>query len=250
MRNILITGASSGLGAALARAYAAPGAALILWGRDTERLTATANACRRLGAAVITEAFDVREIEGSIARIRKIDQTAPLDLAIFNAGMGGPTPTDFSIEPAERAHDIATVNFTAAVTGASAVADPMGARRRGHIVLVGSINESFPLPMAPTYSGTKAGLRVFAEALGLQMKRHGVAVTLVSPGFIDTPMSRQVPGPKPFMVTADAAAAIIKRNVARRATRLVFPVQYALMRGLFTWLPRGLRHAILLRLKA
>lgn len=250
MANILITGASSGLGAALARAYAAPDARLILCGRHVERLSGTADACRASGAAVDIEAFDLRDADASIARLAAIDRRLPLDLAIFNAGVGGPTPLGCLIESAERAHEIAMVNFTAAVMGASAAAEAMVTRRRGHIVLIGSIGESFPLPVAPTYSGAKAGLSIFAEALALQLRRHRVTVTLVSPGFIDTPMSQQVAGPRPFMVTADAAAAIIKSKVARGASRVTFPLQLAIVRALFTCLPRILRHAILLRVKA
>ena len=99
--------------------------------------------------------------------------------------------------------------------GANAIAAAMAGRGRGQIVLIGSIAESFPLPMAPTYAATKAGLRMFAEALGIRLAKHGVGVTLVSPGFIDTAMSRQVTEPKPFLMSADKAAAIIARGIAR-----------------------------------
>jgi short-subunit dehydrogenase len=123
----------------------------------------------------------------------------------------------------------------------------MAKRGRGHIVLVGSITESYPLPMAPTYAASKAGLRLFAEALGLRMKRFGVAVTLVSPGFIDTPMSRKVTEPKPFLMTADAAAAIITRKIAARARVIVVPWQFRAMRGFTDLLPRALVRWVLSR---
>ena len=110
---------------------------------------------------------------------------------------------------------MAQVNFTVPVVGASALAGAMAQRGHGQIVLIGSIAESFPLPMAPAYAGAKAGLAMFAEALGIRMAPHGVTVTLVSPGFLDTPMSRQIPESKPFLMSADRAAQIIMRKIER-----------------------------------
>ena len=140
---------------------------------------------------------------------------------------------------------MAQVNFTAPVVGASALAGAMARRGRGQIVLIGSIAESFPLPMAPAYAGAKAGLAMFAEALGIRMAPHGVTVTLVSPGFIDTPMSRQVQEPKPFLMTADQAARLIMRKIERHASHIVVPWQFAVIRALSKFLPRPILRLIL-----
>jgi short-subunit dehydrogenase len=242
---ILITGASSGIGAALARAYARAGVTLLLWGRDEARLNETASQCRALGAAVTTQIFDLRDVAG-FARL--LDAAPPMDLAIFNAGLGGSAPADVFAETPEAAQALAEVNFTAPVVGANVIAGAMAARGAGHIVLVGSITESFPLPMAPTYSATKAGLKLFAEALGIRMAKHGVKVSLVSPGFIDTPMSRKVIEPKPFLISADTAAAIIVRKLAAGARTIVVPWQFAVIRGFAGLLPHPLLRLILSRL--
>ena len=244
MKTILITGASSGIGASLARAYAADGVTLLLWGRDAARLDAVAAACRSQGAAVTTQAFDLRDAAG----FAKLLAAVPvLDIAIFNAGLGGTAPADVAAEAPEVVQAIAEVNFTAPIIGANAVAGAMSARGTGHIVLVGSITESFPLPMAPTYAATKAGLKMFAEAFGIRMEKHGVKVTLVAPGFIDTPMSRSVTEPKPFLMDADTAAAIIKRRVAAGPRTIVVPWQFAVIRGVANLLPRALLRRILSR---
>ena len=92
----------------------------------------------------------------------------------------------------------------------------------------------------PTYAGSKAGLRLFAEALGLRLKKHGVAVTLVSPGFIDTPMSRKVTQPKPFLMDVDKAAIVITRKIQARARVIVVPWQFAVIRAFTDLLPRAL----------
>ena len=244
-KTILITGASSGIGAALARAYARDGMTLLLWGRDDARLQDVAAACRARGAVVTTQVFDLGDAAGFAALLAVLP---PLDIAIFNAGLGGSAPADVFAETPHAAQALAEVNFTAPVVGANAVAAGMAARRAGHIVLVGSITESFPLPMAPTYAATKAGLKMFAEAFGIRMARHGVKVSLVSPGFIDTPMSRKVTEPKPFLISADAAAAIIIRKIDAGARIIVVPWQFAVIRGFANLLPRALLRRILSRL--
>ena len=242
-RTILITGASGGLGAALARAHAASGVTLLLWGRDESRLQETAAQCTGLGAVAKVSAFDLRDLTALTAHLAG----AAVDVAIFNAGLGGTVPDGAIAESAEGARATAEVNFLSPVIGASLMADAMARRGGGQIVLVGSIAESYPLPMAPTYAATKAGLAMFAEALSIRMAKHKVGVTLVSPGFIDTPMSRSVPPPKPFLMTADAAARIITRRIARGDRRIVVPWQFAVIRAITNLLPRALLRLVLSR---
>jgi len=189
----------------------------------------------------------LRDAAGFAARLAAADAATPIDLAIFNAGLGGSAPNGPPAEAPDTAQAIAEVNFVAPVVGANAMADPMARRGAGHIVLVGSIVESYPLPMAPTYAATKAGLRLFAESLGLRLARHGVTVTLVSPGFIDTPMSRQVIEPKHFMITAKADAAVIVRGIAAKKRVIVVPWQFAVIRALTDLLPRALVRWVLSR---
>jgi short-subunit dehydrogenase len=131
---ILITGASSGLGAALARAYAAPGKTLVICGRNSERLAATAEACRRAGAAVQDLCFDMREVDSLGERLQELDSALAFDLAILNAGVGGIPAAELIVEPLQHAHDVALVNFSATVVAATAVAQGMVERGGGHIV--------------------------------------------------------------------------------------------------------------------
>lgn len=244
-RTILITGASSGLGAALALAYAGTNVNLVLWGRDEGRLGLIASQCRARGANAQTMGFDLRDADALIAQLASCDAEAPIDLAIFCAGIGGSVPEDHRSEAPQAARAMADVNFTGPVIGASLLAGTMAGRGQGQIVLIGSIAEAFPLPMAPAYAGAKAGLAMFAESLSMRMAPHGVTVTLVSPGFIDTPMSRQVKEPKPFLISADRAAQIIKRKIDNREIRFVVPWQFGVLRALSKLLPRPLLRLIL-----
>ena len=246
-KTILITGASGGIGAALARAHAAAGVTLLLWGRDRARLDRTAAECRALGATCVTEALDVRDFTAMTARLAEADAATPIDLAIFNAGLGGSVSDEAITESPGAAQATAEVNFVSPVMGAHLIATAMAKRGRGRIVLIGSIAESYPLPMAPTYAATKAGLAMFAEALGIRMAGHGVGVTLVSPGFVDTAMSRQVTEPKPFLMSADDAARIITRRIAKGARRIVVPWQFAVIRAVTSLLPRALVRRVLSR---
>jgi short-subunit dehydrogenase len=244
-KTILITGASSGIGAALAKVEARPGVMLLLWGRDESRLEAVAQECRARGAEACIQSLDLRDSTRFAVALAQADAATPLDLAIFNAGLGGTAPDYAAAEAPETARAIAEVNFVAPVVGANLVAEAMARRGGGQIVLIGSIAESYPLPMAPTYAATKAGLRMFAEALRIRLAKHRVKVTLVSPGFIDTPMSRKVTEPKPFLMDADRAARIISRKVAQGAVTIVVPWQFKIMRGLTELLPRSVLRWVL-----
>ena len=243
--SILITGASSGIGAALARAYAAEGRHLFLWGRDSARLEAAAAAARERGASVEIRCFDITDFATLIRELDTLDSKTPLDLVFFNAGLGGSLPQDRAGQEPHIAEQMAGVNFTAPAIGANLMAERMAKRGAGHIVLVGSVAAVFPLPMAPLYSGSKAGLAMFAEALGLRLKRYGVFVSLVSPGFIDTPMSQSLKEPRPFLITADHAAAIIARKVARHVRHIVIPWQFAMILAVTKFVPRFVLRAVL-----
>ena len=231
----------------MAEIYAAEGVRLILWGRDKERLETTAEKCRELGATVDVEGFDLREIGLLISRLKARDDKTPVDLAFFNAGIGGELAKGESVETPQRSHEIAMVNFTAPVVSSTVLAQSMILRGHGHIVFLGSVAERYPLPMAPTYSGSKAGLAMFADALRLQLMKHGVAVTLVSPGFIDTPMSEQLHSPKPFMISAKVAAARIKKKIVRRPARIIIPWPYAVLDIATRLVPKAIISAVLRR---
>jgi len=247
MSRILITGASGGLGAALAAAYSQPGNDLFLMGRDRPRLKACADDCSSRGARTTLADFDIRDLERLKAEIEKVQDEGPLDLAIFNAGVGGVSSIDRAVESIDRVQEVVEVNLLAPLIGATLVADPMAMVNGGRIVLIGSVAGQFPLPIAPSYSASKAGLAMFAEALRLRLRKHHVAVTLVSPGFIDTAMSRGLPTPRPFLISAEKAAAIIKREIDAGRSHVVLPWQFRLIGRISALLPSWAIGAILVR---
>ncbi len=245
---ILITGASGELGGALARCYSRDGVRLSLWGRDLGRLAAIADACRALGAIVETRSIDIEDVAAAVAAAVEEDAAAPFDLVLLVSGLGDTRPTGEQVEPAELVARLGTVNFTAPAAMGAALAGRMASRRRGALVFIGSAAAFHALPFAAAYSGTKAGLARFADALRLNVRPYGVSVTLVSPGFIDTEAGRQTHDGRAFAMAPDLVAKRIEQAVRRKKAHLILPWPFALLRAFDRLLPAVLRDRLLLSL--
>ena len=227
-RAILVTGASSGLGAGLARSYAAPGVALWLVGRNEARLDAVAAECRAAGAEVRTGLFDVGEAEPFGSWLLAADDATPLDLILACAGVSaGPQPGG---APEGRA--LATLQVVSNLLGTVNTIEPLlprlMARRRGQLAVVSSVAGLRGLPYSPAYSASKAGIRAYGEALRAFLAPSGIAVSVVVPGFFDTPMTDRFKGDKPFLKTLPQMVARIRRGLDRKQPRIVFPSILAL----------------------
>ena len=222
-RVVVITGASSGLGAALAAAYAGPQTALGLIGRDPERLAATASICRGVGASVETALIDVADGPALAAWLGEFDRAHPVELLIANAGTSaGPDPESPG-EPASLTLRQIGVNLIGAVHTIAPLVPLMCERGRGRIVAIASVAAFRGLPYSPGYCASKAGLRAYAEALRPRLAPRGVGVTVVCPGFFASPMTDRWEGPTPFLATGERAARRIKRGIDRGCARISFP---------------------------
>ena len=222
-KSIAITGASNGIGAALARALAGPGRQLALIGRDMGRLEAVAAACRAKGAQCLTASIDVRDGERLSAFLGEVDGQTPVDLLIVNAGILDGRRVDQTIEPGQAARRVLEVNLLSAIDTLHAVLPGMQHRRRGDIVLVGSLASLIPLPDAPAYSASKAGLMSYGLALREAVAREGIRVVVACPGFVSTGMTDIHLGPRPGEISADAAAALILRGLRDNLPLIDFP---------------------------
>ncbi|HJU19682.1 MAG TPA: SDR family NAD(P)-dependent oxidoreductase [Stellaceae bacterium] len=229
-RVVVITGASSGLGAVLARAYAAPGARLGLLGRDRARLEATAQACEARGARVQAAAIDVADAPAMAAWLLAFDADTPVELLVANAGTSAGPPPDSPSEGVETASRQIAVNLLGAVHTVEPLLPALCARRRGRVAVVASIAAYRGLPYSPGYCASKAGLRAYGEALRPRLEPLGIGVTVVCPGFFASPMTDRFAGPTPFLHTGEGAARIVKRGIDRGRRRVAFP--WPLVRGL------------------
>jgi short-subunit dehydrogenase len=240
MSVILITGASSGIGAALARHYAGPDTVLVLHGRDALRLDAVADACRAKGATVETERLDVRDRAAVAAWLSALDAAHPLDLVIVNAAINGGDPGG-DVETEAMAFETVEVNLVGALNVTLPCVTLMRARGRGQIALVSSLAAFAPLPDAPAYSGTKAALLAHGLALREKLKPHGVRINVVTPGYVKTAMGGEYQGWRPLEISAEDAAARIARGLARDRDIVAFPwIMAAAARGA-ALLPESLR---------
>ena len=246
-RSLLITGASSGIGEALARHYAGPGIHLALTGRDSARLDATAEACRARGARVDAAAIDVTDRERLRDWSLRFDDAAPLDLVIANAGTG--TTAVAGVENETAARRVFATNIEGVLNTVFPVIPRMQARRSGQIALMSSIAAFRGFAEAPSYAASKAAVKSLGESWRLLLEPYGIRVSTICPGFVATRMTARNDFPMPFLMSADRAAAIIARGLARNKARIAFPPAMALFGWLTEALPPSLSDALLRRIE-
>jgi len=220
-RAILITGASSGIGEALAVDYAAPGVFLALGGRDAARLENVAAACRAKGAEVRTAAIDVSDRETTAQWVSMIDQARPIDLVIANAGVGledGRTIDDAIVRKTFAINLDGTLNTVLPLLPA------MRVRQQGQIALMASLASFVGLPQSAAYNASKAAIRVWGESLRQTLRHDHIGVSVICPGFVTTRLTARHKFKMPFLMSAEKASRIIRHGLARNKARIAFPL--------------------------
>jgi short-subunit dehydrogenase len=240
-RAVVITGASSGIGRALALAYAGDGVILGLLGRNISRLDEVAGECRRRGATVHTAALEVRERVAMAQWLQDFDVRTPIDLLVANAGVMAGRQADAAIESSDAGYAVMETNVLGTLNAIQPVLPRMVARRRGQIAIVSSIAAFIPLPDAPSYSAGKAALLNYGLALRAAVRQSGVSISVICPGYVETPMMEQESGPKPFAMRAEAAAGLIVRGLQRNRAVIAFPFLFALITRIGGLLPDRVR---------
>lgn len=243
LMRIVITGASSGLGAALARAYACAGVSLALTGRDAGRLESVAADCRNLGAEVVAAVLDVTD---AAAMSNWLLGLGPVDLAIANAGISA--GTGGGSETHEQAQRIMATNVDGVLNTLHPLIPLMKTAGRGQLVIISSLAGFRGMPGAPAYSASKGAVRMYGEALRPELAAHGVGVTVICPGFIRTPMTDINTFPMPFLMEAEAAARFIRHKLARNPARIAFPLPLYWIVRLIAALPVSWADKLLFRL--
>jgi len=222
-RSVAITGASSGLGAGLAESYAAAGVTLWLAGRDAVRLQAVAERCRAAGAAVHADQVDVTDAEGVAAWLHRADDAGPVGLVLACAGVSAGTLPDGTPEGVALAGMQVRTNLLGAMHTVEPLLPRLLARGAGHVAVVSSVAGLRGLPYSPAYSASKAGVRAYGEGLRALLSPRGVVVSVIVPGFFDTPMTDRFKGPKPGLMSLPRMVAAIRRGLDRQQARIVVP---------------------------
>lgn len=240
--NVLITGGSSGIGEALAYECAKKGDLLFLCARNEERLNAVAKKCRELGAAAVhTNIVDVsRELETEIW-VRECNLIAPIERVFSNAGIGTGEETTENVRK----------TFAVNVGGNLNVVLPMIEifRQRGdkglrQILITSSIAGYGPLSTCPAYSASKAGMKTWALALRGMLKKEGIKVSAICPGFVRSRITDLNTCPMPFFMEADKAAKTILLAADRNIGLIAFPWPMRFATWLLSILPFKLNEFI------
>jgi short-subunit dehydrogenase len=236
----IITGASTGIGAALARELARRGHAVGLVARRLELLEELAVEIRTAGGKAFAAAADVTDRAATERAIRSIEEAlGPCDLMIANAGAGNPTPA--ARAPVETILDTMRLNYDGVVHAVFAVVPAMLARKAGHVAVVSSVAGFRGLPTHGGYCASKSAISTLFESLRMELVPAGVHVTTIHPGFVETPLTAKNTFPMPFIMSSDRAARIIADGLARRRTDITFPWQLRVLMGwMLRWTPNWL----------
>ena len=230
-----VTGASGGIGRAVTLALADRGWTVHATARSTEALEALA--AERPGR-ILPKPADVLDLDAMRAVVAGIEAEAPLALALLNAGVYLPMSADeFDAGKARKTFD---VNLTGVANGLAPVLEAMIARRSGHVAVTASVAGYRGLPKAAAYSATKAGLIAMCESLALDLMDHGVRISVINPGFVETEATAVNDFEMPFLMQTDEAARRIVEGLERPGFEIAFPRRFVLFLRLLGLLPNQL----------
>jgi NAD(P)-dependent dehydrogenase (short-subunit alcohol dehydrogenase family) len=240
VRSLLITGASAGIGAGLAREFARRGCALALAARRVDRLEAMVPALRAAGAPrVVVLALDVADtlsIEPAVQQAAA--ELGRLDVVVANAGVGHVTPVGKGKLPLVQ--ETLQVNLLGAIATIEAALPLFRAQRSGQVVGITSVAGAKGLPGFGAYSASKAGLHRYLQSLRAETRGSGIEVTELAPGYIDTDINRGY-GARPFLIDVDRGAAIMARMIDRRVgMRWVPVIPWTIIAALLKVLPASM----------
>ncbi len=244
-QTIFITGASSGFGRALALELAKKGAHVAIAARREDLLDELAHEIRAQGSGAATVVpVDVSDPVAANEAAHKVERDlGALDMVIANAGVTSrQTAPTLSWNEVSRVMD---VNLRGALATVMAAIPIFVARERGHIVGVTSLAGFFGLPKHAAYSASKIALSTFLNSIRIDLAPLGIHVTDVQPGFVDTPMSRSIPSPMPFLWTAEKAARVVAHRLEKAPRTIAFPWPLAFATHLGRFLPHTILDPVL-----
>lgn len=244
-RRAWITGAGKGIGRAVARRLAGDGWTVAASARTEADLTSLREECP--AGSILIFPLDVTDLEATERTVAEIETAlGGLDLAIFNAGTHAPMPAaEFSLEIVRK---LVEVNLMGTANGLAQVVPRFIARRSGHIAVVASVAGYRGLPTASAYGATKAALINMCEALKPDLERHGVRLSLINPGFVETPLTDKNDFPMPFLIPVEQAAESIVKGLGRGGFEIIFPWRMAFLMKLLRLMPDRLYFALARRM--
>ncbi|MDY4373563.1 SDR family NAD(P)-dependent oxidoreductase [Pectobacterium carotovorum] len=236
MKRVLITGASSGIGQQLALDYARDGWDVLACGRDEQRLHALTTAF----PTIRTLAFDMT----NLADTQQALDGVTADLVILSAGTC--EYLDNGIVDAEKVRRVLTTNVIGPVNCLSVLLPQLA--NGSHLALVGSTASLVALPRAEAYGASKAALAYFARSLSLDLQARNITVSLILPGFVDTPLTERNDFPMPMLISVSHASEAIRCGLAKKKREIAFPLRFALLLNAISLLPQSWQRLLASRL--
>lgn len=246
---VWITGASSGVGAALSEYYAQPGITLALIARREVELNIVSDRCRARGAVVHEYVADVTDIEAMrMCANDFLVKVGHVDIVIANAGIRGEEDQD--CQKTFIAEDVMRVNYFGVINTFSPFIKPMKAIGRGQLVAISSIASFRGTPNSGAYSASKAAVNVWTESLRLRLMPHGIGLTTIGLGFVITAMTEGLPFWMPGILTTEKAAKLIAEKIKNKARVTIIPWQSRVIWNCFRVMPGPIYDKIILWAKA
>jgi len=242
---VIITGASSGIGRALALRYARGGAYLGLIARNSSRLLEVVDQCQELGAEVTYQSIDVRDRVAMAQWLCEMDRVSPIDLVIANAGVSSGTAGGRMGHAYDRDYEVADTNIFGVLNTILPLLPFMKERRRGQLALMSSIAGMVPLPGAASYCASKAAVLSYGLALRNIFEGFNLRINVICPGFVTSPMAQRHIGWKPFEISADRAAELIIGGLNKNRAVIAFPVALAICARITSLLPEPIQRIVM-----
>lgn len=222
-KNIVITGASSGIGSAIALRLSNPENRLILLARNQQKLDQISASCQQQSAEVITHSVDVTKYQALQELISVIDSQYQIDLIICNAGVTNCVGKKGEAETWEEISQVIDTNLNGVLASLNPLISRMQKRKQGHIAIISSLAAFYGMPVTPSYCASKAALKGYGESIRGWLCHDNIKVTMVYPGFVKSALSDQFISDRPFMLTPEKAADIIVKGIEKNKRSITFP---------------------------
>lgn len=240
--NIFITGGTTGIGLALAKLYLEEGHRVGICARNLSKFPVEIRNKYKQLSCYEVDVTNREELHKAITNFAPVE----LDMIIANAGRSvgvkSKTPM-FSV-----ANEIIDINVKGVLNTFDIALEIMLPRKKGHLVATASVAGFMGLPGAGAYSASKAAVLKLCESYSLDLKRHGINVSAIAPGFIDTPLTQKNNHKMPFLMSAEKAAKLIKRALEKKKVLYVFPFRMKIVVSILDKMPRSL-YRMLMNLK-
>ena len=240
-KNIIITGASSGIGKALAIEYSQNCHNLLLIGRNINNLKITKQQCHKNCNIILAKA-DVKNFQDTNKYINSFDNDFPVDLIIANAGISAGTGTKG--ENLAQLKEIYDINIYGVINCIYPLIDKMRQRETGHIAIMSSMSAFTPIPSAPAYSSSKQCVSFLGLALKQDLKKSKVKLSVIYPGFIKTPMTDANKFKMPLLMDVEKAAKKIMKDLSKNKTKIIFPKRIYYITRIFNLFPSIIKQII------